>query len=778
MSFRKKWSWFSAALGILICLFILFWLNPFSFRRFSPRIISNTKFNFILITVDTLRADRLRCYGFKDIETPMIDELAKRGVKFDHCIAPTPLTLPSHTTILTGTLPLFHGVRDNGGFLVPPELTTIAEVFHEAGYHTAAFVGAYVLDSRWGLNQGFDSYFDQFDLSKFEKISLSMVQRPANEVIDHALKWLENKKDSPFFLWIHLYDPHTPYDPPAFWAQKYTGHPYLGEIAFTDHEISRLWNFLEKNLLLPSTIIVFTADHGESLGEHKEATHGFFLYEGAIHVPLIFTTPFPEFQGISVKATVSLADIMPTVLEMAGLSLPPSIQGKSLLSYFQNPNKSKRNFVYSETFYPRLHFGWSELRCLQDGRWKLIIAPEPELYNLEIDPKERNNLAFKETKILTRMEKEARRYIQRYSQNAFESNLGQIDEETRERLAALGYISSFVDLRTTSGKKLANPKDKIDVFNDLSRAREIGMEGKAEEAISIIEKIISSDPYISDAYFTLGNIYFRIGQFERAIDNFRQALALKPDDVFAAINIANCYLQLNQVGEAEKFLLEFINKGFPDSQIYFLLGNIKFFEQKYEEAIKYYQECLNLNPNSASAYNALGAVYFQLGEITKAEENLNQALKFNPELTNVNYNLAQVFEARGMIDKAIEFYQEELKHSPKHFKAAFNLARLYRLKNNNLEEEKLLRLCLEIEPNFPLTYFYLARIYLNRQERLEEAQDLVRRGIELNPSPKDLALGYFILADIYNRLGNNSLSLEYARRGQEISQISSERRRK
>ncbi|MCX7974475.1 MAG: sulfatase-like hydrolase/transferase [Candidatus Aminicenantes bacterium] len=750
---------------LLIILFFVHSLRP-AFHSNFPR---GFKLNFIIITVDTLRADRLHCYGFEAIDTPTIDNLAKRGVKFDHCIAQTPLTLPSHTTILTGTLPLFHGVRDNGGFIVPPQLVTLAEIFNEAGYDTAAFIGAYVLDSRWGLDQGFDYYFDQFDLSKFEKISLSMVQRPANEVIDHTLKWLEAKKDFPFFLWIHLYDPHTPYEPPEFWAQKYSGHPYLGEIAFTDHEINRLWVFLENNHLLEQTVIIFTSDHGESLGEHKESTHGFFLYEGAIHVPLIFVTPFSQFRGLSIKQTVSLTDIMPTILEMAGLKSPPSIQGKSLLPYFHNPKRKRRELVYSETFYPRLHFGWSELRSLQDGHWKLILAPEPELYDLRSDPKEKNNLAYQEKKKLAQLQKEAEQYIRRYSQNAFELKLSQIDEETRERLAALGYISSFIDLKATAGKKLANPKDKIDVFNDLSRAREIGMEGDAEEAIRIIKTIIDKDPEISEAHFTLGNIYFRIGQFESALNHFRQALVLKPDDVFAAINIANCYLRLGKAEEAEKFLLDFINKGFPDSQIYFLLGNIKFYQHKYNEALSYYQECLALNPDSASAYNAIGAVYFQLQAIEKAEQNFLQALKLNPELTNANYNLAQVYEAKGMMTKAIEAYLEELKHSPRHFKAAFNLARLYRLQHRDDDEEKLLRLCLEIEPDFPLTYFYLARLYLKRGAHLDEAIALVNKGIALKPEAKDLAFGYFLLADLYNRLGNDFLSLEYARRGQQIS---------
>jgi len=765
---RPRFLLLFLSLVILLAVALFFGRRPFS-RSALTRFSEKEKPNVILITVDTLRADRLHCYGFKPIETPTIDLFASRGVKFEHCLAQTPLTLPSHTTILTGTLPLFHGVRDNGGFVVPKDLITMAEVFKAADYTTAAFVGAYVLDSRWGLNQGFDYYFDQFDLSKFEKISLSMVQRPANEVIDHALSWLEINKEKPFFCWVHVYDPHTPYDPPEFWAQKYPEHPYLGEIAFTDHELGRLWNFLEANDLLPQTLLIFASDHGESLGEHKESTHGFFLYEEAIHVPLIFVTPLPKFQGISVAQTVSLVDVMPTVLEMIGLPAPKALQGKSLLPFFFKPKKEARRLAYAETYYPRFHFGWSELQSVQDGRWKLILSPEPELYDLKIDPEEKNNLAFEQKKLLTRLEDEAKRYINQQSQNAFQLSLNQIDEETRERLAALGYIGSFSDLAATSGKKLANPRDKIDVFNELSRAREIGMEGNAEEAIAVIKKIISQDPDISDAYFTLGNIYFRLNQFGTAITYFRQSLALKPDDIFAALNIANCYLKMGQSGEAEKFLLEFSRKGFPDSQIYFLLGNIKFFEQKYDEAINYYQECLNLNPDSASALNALGAVSTLRGELEKAETYLQRALQINPELTNANYNLAQVYELKGMTEKAIEAYRQELVHTPRHFKASFNLARLYRLLGETQEEERLLRVCLQTDPTFPLTYFYLARILLNQGKELATAISLVQKGIELKPEPKDLALGYFLLADLYNRLGNNSLSQQYARKGQELS---------
>ena len=229
------------------------------------RLTKGRDFNVIIITLDTARADGLACYGCKDVETPTIDGFAARGIRFERCYAQTPLTLTSHTTLMTGTQPLFHGVRDNGGFLVPQKLVTMAELFKDKGYDTGAFIGAYVLDSRWGLNQGFDTYYDKFDLNKFQRISLESVQRPANEVLDEALPWLEKKKDKKFFTWIHLYDPHAPYEPPPPYDKQYASHPYLGEIAFADAELHRLWQFLETNKLLEKSLIVFY-NHGAPNG--------------------------------------------------------------------------------------------------------------------------------------------------------------------------------------------------------------------------------------------------------------------------------------------------------------------------------------------------------------------------------------------------------------------------------------------------------------------------------------------------------------------------------
>ena len=335
---------------IVVCGYLFFLPKKPSFSR----LMKGREFNYILITVDTLRADRIHCYGFPSVETPTMDLFASRGVLFEKCIAQTPLTLPSHTSLLTGTYPLFHGVRDNGGFLVPQELVTLAEVFKKKDYKTSAFVAAYVLDSKWGLNQGFDTYFDQFDLSKYKSISLGNVQRRGDEVIDEALRWLGQHKNERFFSWVHLYDPHTPYEPPSPFREKYPNRPYVGEIAYADYQLGRLWEYLEENNLIDNTILIFTADHGESLGEHQESTHGFFIYQEGIHVPLIFVTPFDDLHGIRREEVVSLVDIMPTVLEMDGVPFPSQVQGKSLLPLFFGEKENKASFAYAETYYPRL----------------------------------------------------------------------------------------------------------------------------------------------------------------------------------------------------------------------------------------------------------------------------------------------------------------------------------------------------------------------------------------------------------------------------------------
>jgi arylsulfatase A-like enzyme/Flp pilus assembly protein TadD len=725
-------------------------------------------FNVILITVDTLRADRLGCYGFSPDITPTMDMLAARGIRFENCIAQTPLTLPSHATILTGTLPIHHGVRDNGGFVVPPQLETIAETFKSAGYKTAGFVSAYVLDSKWGLNQGFDYYFDQFDLGRFEKISLGEVQRRAEETINEALSWLDKNSSGKFFAWIHLYDPHTPYDPPEPYKSEFSTRPYLGEIAYTDGQLARFWNYLESHNLLDNLFLVLASDHGESLGEHGETTHGFFVYQEGIHVPLIFVTPFKKFSGKNYPGVVTLTDVMPTILDMVGSRIPDQVQGQSLVPFFSGRKKPVDRLAYAETFYPRYHYGWSELRSFQNNRHKLILAPVPELYDLDKDPEEEKNLVYAEKKVYEQLTLLAEEFEKKAGEKAIEPDFTSVDEETREKLAALGYLGSFVDPAKLKGKKLADPKDKISIFNEISKARETGMAGNFDEAIAMLNKILQEDPTISDGFFALGNVYFKARRFKDAVEAFTRSLELKPDDSFTVINIANCYAALNQLDKAEKFIQEQIKRGFDDPQFYHVLGTLFGLRNQYDKALPYLEECLKKNPRSASAHNVIAAICLNRDDLACAEQHLQAAQSLNPTLLNLRYNLAQLREKQNRLNEAIDLYQQEIADSPTHFRALFNLARLYRLQHREQEEFETLKRALQAERNFPLTYFYIARIHLRRGENFQEAIELVKKGLELKPDKEDIPLGYFLLADLYNRLGDFATSEEYAHKGEQL----------
>ncbi len=757
-----------AAAGVILAGAAAFlWLRPAG-SGFG-RLTKGRDFNVILVTLDTVRADALGCYGRRDVETPVLDGFAARGVRFDRCYAQAPLTLASHTTLMTGTQPLFHRVRDNGAFVVPPKMVTLAELFRDKGYATGAFVGAYVLDSQWGLGQGFDLYFDRFDLEKYGKISLESVQRPANEVLDAALPWLEARKDKPFFAWIHLYDPHAPYEPPAPYDARYAALPYLGEIAFVDAQLGRLRDRLEADGLLDRTFVVIAGDHGEMLGEHGETTHGFFLYQSALRVPLIIATPFPRFQGTVAAEPAGLVDVLPTVCRMAGLPVPPEVQGRSLVPAFAGRPGRRPPLVYSETFYPRFHFGWSELQSVQDGRWKLILAPAPELYDLEADPGEENNLAAREAGVFRDLKARAEDLIGRAGRNAYEMDASKVDAATRERLAALGYVGSLTDPAKLAGRALADPKDKITVYNALAEARETAKAGRTDEAIGIVRRIVADDPEIPDAHFTLGSLSAETGRLEEAIASFEQVLALKPDEGIAALNATILYDRLGRPDEAERFALDYLKKGVEEPQLYVLLGSINLRLKRPERARPYFERALALGAGTAGASEALATIALAEGDFGRAAEHLRRALEAEPGRPNVHYRIGWIAEKQGRRAEAEAEYLAELKVSPRHFQALYNLARIYDASGDLEKERQALERAREADPKVPQTYFYLARLHLARGQGYPEAIELARRGIALGPAPADLAAGYFLLSDLYGRVGDAARSREYAAKGRALA---------
>ncbi|MGH9367068.1 MAG: sulfatase-like hydrolase/transferase, partial [Thermoanaerobaculia bacterium] len=512
-------------------------------------------FNVLLITIDTLRADRLGCYGFAEIRTPRIDSLAEDGALFERCVSSTPLTLPSHTTIFSGTYPLRHGVRDNGGFVVPAELPMLAPLFLDRRYRTAAVVGAFVLDSRWGLGRGFEEYHDDFDVHKEDIVSFGDIQRPANEVADAALRWLEGQsRKSPFFLWVQFFDPLEPYEPPSPFREQYPGRPYVGEIAFVDSQVGRLLDALSRRGLRDRTVVVLAGDHGESLGEHEEQGHGFLAYQTTLRVPLILSLPGSVPRGARRPEPVSLADIMPTIAEATALPVPSSVQGRSLLPLLAGGAGWGEVPVYAETYYPRLHFGWGELRSIQGRRYKIIESSAPELYDLEHDPTEEVNLARIHRPLYEEQRRRFAAFVDRWSQNPLAAHYRQDDPETVAKLASLGYIGARSGAELGSAATLAAPREKIGIFNRLNEARERTSASDFPGAERILKGILKADAGVIDAWSALGNLYLRQGLFAAAVGPLSEAVERKPTDATMVLSLATALIGDGKSGDADRTL--------------------------------------------------------------------------------------------------------------------------------------------------------------------------------------------------------------------------------
>lgn len=422
--------------------------------------------NVLILTLDTTRADRLGAYGFASADTPNIDRMAREGVLFEQAESAAPLTLPAHSSLFTGRFPFQHGVRDNGAVLDPAELT-LAQVLQARGFRTAAFAASYVLDARWGLARGFDVYDGPFDPRLRDDLHLDGLRRPADEVVDYALAWLDTASRSRFFGWLHFYDAHMPYDRPKGGANQADG--YQGAIAFMDSQVGRVLGFLEARHLLERTLVVIVGDHGESLGEHGERTHGLFVYEGVTRVPLIIRAPSSRMRGRRVSGVVRSVDVMPTMLDLLGIPIPLPVAGATLVDRMTGSTGKDELETYSETMYPRYHFGWSELRAVRAGGFKLIAAPRPELYDLDADPAEAHNLYQSRPAVGAAL---AGRLRARESGEPGRAARNQmIDPNAAARLAALGYVAGSTEGREPRAL-LADPKDKIDLYQLITGDRD------------------------------------------------------------------------------------------------------------------------------------------------------------------------------------------------------------------------------------------------------------------------------------------------------------------
>src|SRR3984893_18065775 len=533
----------------------------------------STKPSVILITIDTLRADHVGCYGAQTVKTPTLDALAHDGIVFERAISQVPLTWPSHAVILTGTYPFQNGVQDFTGQPLGERFRSVVQIFKLQGYATGAVVSAFVLDRSWGLARGFDFYDDAFSAETFEKKDAGLVDRRAGESVAHAITWLKTTPQRPFFLWLHLYDPHSPYDPPEPYRSEYRSHLYDGEIAYADHELGNLMAWLKQNRLYDSSLIVALSDHGESLGEHGEDEHGFFVYNATVHVPLIVKPPAGS--GIAAGRygePVETSAVAPTLLQLAGVkdsvdSIYAQFQSHALLGTnlgtksganqagIKAANQTPKDPAYSETFYPFSSFGWSPLHALESERFHFIEAPRPELYDLESDPGETRNIASDQPATVAVLREKMQTLLAHNPFTRQDAGDGNLSADAQEKLRALGYFGFRAAVSPESLKTgLSDPKDKLWEFNSILKAEDAFQRKEDDQAEALLTEIQKKDPQIYVIPFLLGESALRRQDWEHAADQLQRCLELNPNFDNAMTGLARALAKLGRVDEAKSWL--------------------------------------------------------------------------------------------------------------------------------------------------------------------------------------------------------------------------------
>lgn len=715
--------------------------------------------NILLVTLDTTRADRLGCYGYADAETPVLDGLARDGVLFQRCITPTAFTLPSHASIMTGRYPASHGVRINGDLALADTQTTLAKRLSGAGYRTGAFIGAFVLDGRWGLKQGFEHYDDNFDLKPGEQLDLAGVQRPGNKVVDAALKWLQETDTRPFFAWVHLYDPHTPYEPPEPWRSRLNdslSHLYDGEIAFADSQVGRLLDWLRSQGLEKKTIVVAVGDHGEGLGSHGEAEHGYFVYEYAVHVPFLVRLPLDGFRGIQVPAQVRTIDIVPTLLELTGASIPSDIDGESLVPLVAHPSREGPKYAFSESMSPPMQYGWSALYSIQTLAYKYIEAPKPELYDLHADPDEDDNRLGRLPQVARELREELAKIQKGMNAAKPETQEANIDEETMRRLASLGYIGGTMTAKESESKVLADPKDMLHLYNAVGVAARHITDKEFAAATDKLEGVLKEDPKNPQARFLLAMCYEKTDRNTEAKMILDGVLKDDPENLRGLIAMAGLLAKEGKTAAMVAICKRALARDERNAQAYALLADAYMGANDYAAALPYLQKAVEIQSKLTRNRNNLAACLIGLRRFDEAEAELKSILSTHAKCPLAHFNLGLLYEEQGRFGDARKAYATEVELHPNIVAARFNLANVLLRTGDVAGAEDQLRQLLKGNADEPRANLFLARALLARSAEPAEALPFVKEGLDKSTEPELKAFGYFLLADIYSREGRRT----------------------
>ena len=669
-----------------------------------------------IISIDTLRSDRLPMYGYKGVETPHLDALREDGVLYEHAYAHTPLTLPSHSSLLTGLLPADHGMRDNIGFQLQKSTPTIAEALKAKGYATGAAISAFVLRRETGLNRGFDLYDDDVQAITGKARLIGNMQRDGSETAKVAKEWIAQQKQ-PVFFFFHIYEPHTPYTPPEPYKSRYK-HPYDGEVARADEIVGDFLQSLKDQGLYDKSLIVVLSDHGEGLNDHGEEEHGMFLYRETIQVPLVVKLPGQKFAGDTVSAPVQLIDVVPTIIERTGVTMAGNFAGKSLTAFLDGKSSDRRS-IYSESYYPRFHYGWADQHSLIDARRHYIHSPKPELFDLESDFAETKNILNDDRRGFFAMKAALTPLIREASAPTT------IDPEEAAKLAALGYLGSTVE--TKAGEELPDPKDHIETFKDIGRAFVAFKDGKHQQALVLIDRVLAVSPRVIDLYDLKAKSLSRLGRLDEAIAVGQEALRLSPHSTSIALDVANMLLEVKRLDEAEK----------------------------HAE--------LGLKTDTALAHDILARIWIERKDLARAEQHAQKAVEADGGRIASRMTIARVQREQGKLDEALKNLDAAQSRTRKgeevvglHFLRGDILARMGRAE----EAETELRREIQLFPEEALAYKNLV-LLLVAQGRIPEATQLIRQLIDRSPTPPS----YIAVCHVLDTLGDTRGVKYWARQG-------------
>jgi arylsulfatase A-like enzyme len=622
--------------------------------------------HIILISIDTCRADYLSCYGYPRKSTANIDVIAEEGIIFRNALTPIPLTLPAHGSMLTGTYPLHHGVHDNLDHVLGETNVTIAEILHEHGYTTGAIVSSFILDAQFGVSQGFDSYNDRFE----EPIGLREDrERRGEEASRFACSYLEEHRNEPFFLFLHYFDPHTDYEPPEPFASEYADNLYAGEIAYTDYCIGQVIDKLKSLDLYDSSLIIIVGDHGEGLGEHGEAEHGYYIYQCTARVPFIIKPPGCR-KPRKINNIVSLVDVVPTILGYLGVEIPAYIQGKDLSGYSAGKIAAdKERYVYCESL-TGTKYGCNPLLGLASERWKYIETTRPELYYLPRDQLEENNLVEREAKRAGLMRGQLQKMVTELMGTKSVDSRQEINEESRRRLESLGYIgTTAVQAAVRIDESKPDPKDLISFHEYKMKVVRLIYHERLDEAKTVCEKMRAEWPNMPDSHLELGHVTFKKGEFAESIAHNLRYLALinQPDVQHPESLVFNAsepvFIAHRRLGEAHS-----------------KLGD-------YDKAVENFLTALRIRPDRPDVHNNIAVAYFELGEFDLAIKHWTEALRLKPDRPALHDNLAIVLYKQGKIDEAIAHWQEALQLQPDWKEVRDKLERVIKQRNQSTDRK-------------------------------------------------------------------------------------------